>query len=72
MKLSLFPSPRTDLTWISSKPATAPLAYVTPSHQLPLGCVMPVANRLRLIEWAESGDKLIIEDDYDSELRYYG
>lgn len=48
------------------------IAYVTPSHQFPLGCVMPVANRLKLIEWAESGAKLILEDDYDSELRYHG
>ena len=48
------------------------IAYVTPSHQFPMGCVMPVANRLRLIEWAGSGGRLIIEDDYDSELRYHG
>lgn len=48
------------------------MAYVTPSHQLPMGVVMPVANRLRLIEWAESGGNFIIEDDYDSELRYHG
>lgn len=48
------------------------IAYVTPSHQLPMGHVMPVANRLNLIDWAESGGNLIIEDDYDSELRYHG
>uniref|UniRef100_A0A831UES1 PLP-dependent aminotransferase family protein n=1 Tax=Geobacter metallireducens TaxID=28232 RepID=A0A831UES1_GEOME len=52
--------------------AGSTIAYVTPSHQLPTGCVMPIANRLKLIEWAESGDNLIIEDDYDSELRYHG
>ena len=48
------------------------IAYVTPSHQLPLGCVIPIANRLKLIEWAEGSGNLIIEDDYDSELRYHG
>jgi GntR family transcriptional regulator / MocR family aminotransferase len=48
------------------------IAYVTPSHQFPLGHVMPVAKRLRLIEWARSTAGLIIEDDYDSELRYHG
>jgi len=48
------------------------IVYVTPSHQLPLGYVMPVANRLRIIEWAEAGKKFILEDDYDSELRYSG
>lgn len=54
------------------KASSSTIAYVTPSHQLPLGYVMPVANRLALIEWAESGGKFIIEDDYDSELRYHG
>lgn len=54
------------------KAGDATIVYVTPSHQLPLGYVMPVANRLALIEWAESGGNFIIEDDYDSELRYLG
>ena len=54
------------------KASGSTIAYVTPSHQLPMGYVMPVANRLNLIDWAESGGNLIIEDDYDSELRYYG
>jgi len=52
--------------------SNATVAYVTPSHQFPTGCVMPVANRLKLIDWAESGGKFIVEDDYDSELRYHG
>ncbi len=59
-----------DLEALASSGGT--LTYVTPSHQLPMGCVMPVANRLKLIEWAESGGRLILEDDYDSELRYHG
>jgi len=48
------------------------VTYVTPSHQMPLGYVMPVANRLELISWSKMGERLIIEDDYDSELRYIG
>jgi len=48
------------------------IVYVTPSHQFPLGYVMPVANRLKLIDWAETVGGVIIEDDYDSELRYLG
>jgi GntR family transcriptional regulator/MocR family aminotransferase len=59
-----------DLEQLRSSDST--IAYVTPSHQLPMGCVMPVANRLNLIDWAETGGNLIIEDDYDSELRYHG
>lgn len=46
------------------------LVYITPSHQFPTGVSMPVPNRLKLIEWAEKNNGLIIEDDYDSELRY--
>lgn len=48
------------------------VVYVTPSHQFPLGYVMPVANRLKLIDWSENVGGVIIEDDYDSELRYLG
>jgi GntR family transcriptional regulator/MocR family aminotransferase len=59
-----------DLAAIRTSGST--IAYVTPSHQLPMGYVMPIANRLNLIEWAESDGNLIIEDDYDSELRYHG
>jgi len=52
--------------------SSSTVAYITPSHQMPCGYVMPVANRLELISWAEKGGRLIIEDDYDSELRYIG
>ncbi len=48
------------------------LVYVTPSHQFPLGSVMPLARRLELLRWAEASGAHIIEDDYDSEFRYEG
>ncbi|MBU5611508.1 MocR-like pyridoxine biosynthesis transcription factor PdxR [Geomonas azotofigens] len=48
----------------------ARLAYVTPSHQLPTGVVMPIQHRMRLLQWAEQSGGVIIEDDYDSEFRY--
>lgn len=47
------------------------LLYVTPSHQFPTGAVLPIAKRRRLLQWAEERDIYLIEDDYDSELRYY-
>lgn len=51
----------------------ASLAYVMPSHQFPMGTVMPIKRRLELLEWANrSADRFIIEDDYDSEFRYRG
>ena len=48
----------------------ARLAYVTPSHQFPLGSVMPIGRRQRLLEWARKAGAYIVEDDYDSEYRY--
>ena len=51
----------------------ASIAYVMPSHQFPLGVVMPIKRRLELIEWTKEADnRYIIEDDYDSEFRYLG
>jgi GntR family transcriptional regulator / MocR family aminotransferase len=44
------------------------LAYVTPSHQFPLGGAMPVARRGELLAWARRTDTYIVEDDYDSEF----
>lgn len=49
------------------------VAYVTPSHQYPMGIVMSIGRRMELLSWAEEGrDRYIIEDDYDSEFRYRG
>ena len=50
----------------------ARLAYVTPSHQFPLGATMSLARRLALLAWAERANAWILEDDYDSEFRYAG
>jgi GntR family transcriptional regulator/MocR family aminotransferase len=50
----------------------ARLAYVTPSHQYPLGVTMSLSRRLNLLEWARERDAFIIEDDYNSEYRYGG
>ncbi len=49
----------------------ARIAYVTPSHQFPTGVTMPAGRRAELLAWARGGpDRLILEDDYDSEFRY--
>ena len=51
----------------------ADLAYIMPSHQFPMGMVMPMKRRMQLLAWAsrENG-RYLIEDDYDSEFRYRG
>lgn len=50
----------------------ARLVYVTPSHQFPTGYIMPIGERRRLLNWASQTGSTIIEDDYDSEFRYFG
>ena len=48
------------------------LILVTPSHQFPLGVTMSLKRRKALIEFAESRDGYILENDYDSEFRFDG
>ena len=51
----------------------ARIAYVMPSHQFPMGMVMPIRRRMQLLSWAADQDgRYLIEDDYDSEFRYKG
>lgn len=47
-------------------------AFVTSSHQYPLGMPMSMARRNALLEWARLNRAWVVEDDYDSELRYAG
>lgn len=48
----------------------ASVVIVTPAHQFPTGAVLGSERRAALIEWAQSGERLIVEDDYDAELAY--
>ena len=45
-------------------------AFVTPSHQFPLGVTMSATRRFQLLDWAQRTGSWIIEDDYDAEYRY--
>jgi GntR family transcriptional regulator/MocR family aminotransferase len=49
---------------------SARLAYVTPSHQFPLGGVLSAGRRRELLAWARRTGAHVIEDDYDSEYRF--
>ena len=57
----------------SSNAFGADAVIVTAARQFPHGrrCSAP-ERRAALVEWAEEGERLIIEDDYDAELRYDG
>jgi GntR family transcriptional regulator/MocR family aminotransferase len=56
----------------SESPVSRPiaLAYVTPSHQYPLGGVLSATRRERLVMWSQMSGAMILEDDYDGEYRY--
>jgi GntR family transcriptional regulator / MocR family aminotransferase len=48
----------------------AAVVVVTPAHQFPTGVVLSPTRRAELVEWAESEERLIVEDDFDAEFRY--
>ncbi len=43
---------------------------LSPAHSYPSGVVLSANRRVQLLEWAQTADALVIEDDYDAELRY--
>jgi GntR family transcriptional regulator/MocR family aminotransferase len=59
-----------DVTAGIARSPRARAAYVTPSHQYPLGVTMSATRRLQLLDWAQRSGAWILEDDYDSEFRY--
>src|SRR5260370_40032582 len=48
----------------------ARVVVVTPAHQSPTGVGLAAKRRHALVDWAARNDGFVIEDDYDSELRY--
>lgn len=49
------------------KPA---LIFTTPSHQFPMGGILPMQRRIELTRFTEKSGAYLLEDDYDSEFRY--
>lgn len=52
------------------KASNVDVIFVTPSHQFLKGKTIPAVNRIALLNWACEKNGIIIEDDYDSEVRY--
>ena len=51
----------------------ADVVHISPSHHYPTGRVMPITRRQELLRWAqEKPERIILEDDYDSEFRFVG
>ncbi|HET6157112.1 MAG TPA: PLP-dependent aminotransferase family protein [Dongiaceae bacterium] len=61
-----------DVAWAVAKARPARIAFVTPTHQYPLGVTLSLQRRMALLKWAEATGGWIVEDDYDSEFRYHG
>jgi GntR family transcriptional regulator/MocR family aminotransferase len=59
-----------DVAAAARRAGNARMAYVTPSHQFPLGVTLSLARRLALLKWASAAGAWVVEDDYDSEFRY--
>lgn len=59
-----------DLDFAMQHYPQAKLAYVTPSHQFPMGSTLALEERVKLLDWARDNQLWIIEDDYESEYRY--
>lgn len=51
-------------------PSAAALAYVTPSHQYPLGATLSMARREALLAWSYRCGAYLVEDDYDSDFQH--
>ena len=66
------PTDDSGMSAVALSSSEANICYITPSHQFPLGISMPVGRRRELLRWAgEKPNRLIIEDDYDSEFRHF-
>jgi GntR family transcriptional regulator/MocR family aminotransferase len=48
----------------------ARLAYVSPSNRVRTGSCIPMSRRVELLNWASRTGGILIEDDYNGELRY--
>jgi GntR family transcriptional regulator / MocR family aminotransferase len=71
-KLHPVPIDREGLDVTQLPQAHGALAYVTPSHQYPVGVTLSLQRRIELLAWATQNDAYVIEDDYDSDFRFVG
>lgn len=61
-----------DITAIDNRDPLPRLAVVSPIEQFPFGCTMSPARRRTLLDWVRAGDRWILEDDFNSEIRWAG
>ncbi|WP_454812947.1 MocR-like pyridoxine biosynthesis transcription factor PdxR [Labrys neptuniae] len=61
-----------DITAIIRSSLPARLAIVSSVEQFPFGCTMSAPRRQALLDWAVAEDGWILEDDFNSEIRWSG
>jgi GntR family transcriptional regulator/MocR family aminotransferase len=67
LRVDMLPAPVS-----SSSHEAARLAIVTPSHQYPTGVTLSLERRVALLDWARRAGVVLVEDDYDGDLRLEG
>lgn len=72
VKLSLIPLDEAGLQVKRLEESKSDIVHITPSHQFPMGMVMPIQRRREILNWSMKTGGYIIEDDYDSEFRFSG
>jgi GntR family transcriptional regulator / MocR family aminotransferase len=55
---------------VDTLPSGLAAVYCTPAHQYPTGSRLSAARRVALVERARAEGFLVLEDDYDGELRF--
>lgn len=48
----------------------AHVAFVSPSHAVPTGACLSLERRRGLVDWADSNDRWIIENEFDGDFRF--
>ncbi|MDO6524531.1 PLP-dependent aminotransferase family protein [Motilimonas sp. 1_MG-2023] len=66
--LKVSPYQGVDMSQLLSSDAQA--VYMTPSNQYPMGTSLNTEQRLKIIDWASTHSRWVIEDDYDSEFQF--
>ena len=69
-KISYFENDEFGATLDSLKKIKPDILLINPNFTEPYGTNMPVTRRLEIINWAKNNNVLIIEDDYNGEIRY--
>lgn len=69
-KISYFESDKNGASVKSLKKLNPDIILLNPNFTEPYGANMPVTRRLEIISLAKQNNALIIEDDYNGELRY--